>query len=250
MRWTPSNTAPSASRRSARALVLRVQLDAAAAPRLERMAELEELRLDVRPGAPCGRAEPGPADLDGAVLGSQGQEAGRPGGLRNGRSSRADLRARLGRGEGLVDVLRSTAPGLRLDDAQPAPLHAGPATPPRVLPRARARAARAGRRGLRARGTSTAPPAHRPLRACRSTSTRAWSASRIFDELVRSSEQAVVCPECGAGNVLRQLSTFAVHGAKATAAAPASTRSGGCCGGAPARWPLARSAALAHLAAA
>ena len=34
-----------------------------------------------------------------------------------------------------------------------------------------------------------------------------------FEELVRSSEQAVTCPECGAAKVLKQLSTFAVHGA-------------------------------------
>ena len=45
-----------------------------------------------------------------------------------------------------------------------------------------------------------------------------------FDELVRSSEQAVTCPECGAANVLKQFSTFAVHGGsspKASVAAPA-----------------------------
>jgi putative FmdB family regulatory protein len=50
-----------------------------------------------------------------------------------------------------------------------------------------------------------------------------------FEELVRSAEQAVVCPECGAGNVLKQLSTFAVSGASA---GPASAGGGGgCCGG-------------------
>ena len=45
-----------------------------------------------------------------------------------------------------------------------------------------------------------------------------------FDELVRSSEQAVTCPECGAANVLKQLSMFAVHGGgspKSSVAAPA-----------------------------
>jgi putative FmdB family regulatory protein len=54
-----------------------------------------------------------------------------------------------------------------------------------------------------------------------------------FEELVRSSEQAVVCPECGAGNVLKQLSTFAVHGAPVTTTSsrgPAGG-TGGCCGG-------------------
>ena len=35
-----------------------------------------------------------------------------------------------------------------------------------------------------------------------------------FEELVRSADQAVTCPECGAAKVLKQLSTFAVHGAQ------------------------------------
>ncbi len=41
-----------------------------------------------------------------------------------------------------------------------------------------------------------------------------------FEELVRSSEQAVVCPECGKGNVLKQLSTFAVSGAQSKRQGP------------------------------
>ncbi len=50
-----------------------------------------------------------------------------------------------------------------------------------------------------------------------------------FEELVRSSEQAVVCPECGAANVLKQLSTFAVVGASSQ---PSFGGGGsGCCGG-------------------
>ncbi len=56
-----------------------------------------------------------------------------------------------------------------------------------------------------------------------------------FDELVRSSEQAVTCPECGAGNVLKQFSTFAVHGASSSkpsyAGPSAGGGGGGCCGG-------------------
>jgi len=55
-----------------------------------------------------------------------------------------------------------------------------------------------------------------------------------FEELVRSSEQAVTCPECGAAKVLKQLSTFAVHGAAKVGVAPASAPragGGGCCGG-------------------
>jgi putative FmdB family regulatory protein len=56
-----------------------------------------------------------------------------------------------------------------------------------------------------------------------------------FEELVRSSEQAITCPECGAAKVLKQLSTFAVHGAsKSTVAGTSFTvpsGGGGCCGG-------------------
>ena len=42
-----------------------------------------------------------------------------------------------------------------------------------------------------------------------------------FDELVRTQEQAVECPECGAANVLRQLSTFAVAGSRRSRASAA-----------------------------
>jgi putative FmdB family regulatory protein len=54
-----------------------------------------------------------------------------------------------------------------------------------------------------------------------------------FEELVRNAEQAVSCPECGAGKVLKQLSTFAVHGASAkqpSFSGPTGA-GGGCCGG-------------------
>jgi len=53
-----------------------------------------------------------------------------------------------------------------------------------------------------------------------------------FEELVRSSDQAVACPECGAAKVLKQLSSFAVHGAssKPVFSGP-SGGGGGCCGG-------------------
>jgi putative FmdB family regulatory protein len=49
-----------------------------------------------------------------------------------------------------------------------------------------------------------------------------------FEELVRSETQAVLCPEFGAGNVLKQFSTFAVTGAKSQ---PSFGGGGGCCGG-------------------
>jgi putative FmdB family regulatory protein len=51
-----------------------------------------------------------------------------------------------------------------------------------------------------------------------------------FEELVRSAEQAVTCPECGAAKVLKQLSSFAVTG---TSSQPSfgGGSGGGCCGG-------------------
>ncbi|MCS7008161.1 MAG: zinc ribbon domain-containing protein, partial [Gaiellaceae bacterium] len=51
-----------------------------------------------------------------------------------------------------------------------------------------------------------------------------------FEELVRSSDQAVTCPECGAAKVLKQLSTFAVHGTSAkSASSGVAGGGGGCC---------------------
>jgi putative FmdB family regulatory protein len=51
-----------------------------------------------------------------------------------------------------------------------------------------------------------------------------------FEELVRSAEQAVVCPDCGKGNVLKQLSTFAISGASSQPSFGGGA-GGGCCGG-------------------
>ncbi|HZR94416.1 MAG TPA: zinc ribbon domain-containing protein [Gaiellaceae bacterium] len=48
-----------------------------------------------------------------------------------------------------------------------------------------------------------------------------------FEELVRGEEQ-VNCPDCTAANVVKQFSSFAVHGATKV---PSSRSGGGCCGG-------------------
>lgn len=50
-----------------------------------------------------------------------------------------------------------------------------------------------------------------------------------FEELVRNAEQAVACPDCGAGNVLKQISAFAISGTSAKPSFGGSA--GGCCGG-------------------
>jgi putative FmdB family regulatory protein len=52
-----------------------------------------------------------------------------------------------------------------------------------------------------------------------------------FEELVRSSDQAVTCPDCGAAKVLKQLSTFAIHGATTKSSVASPSVGGGCCGG-------------------
>lgn len=53
-----------------------------------------------------------------------------------------------------------------------------------------------------------------------------------FEELVRSSEQVVTCPSCGAAKVMKQLSSFAVHGSAApTSSGVTASGGGGCCGG-------------------
>ena len=52
-----------------------------------------------------------------------------------------------------------------------------------------------------------------------------------FEELVRNGAQPD-CPECGAGDVRKQLSVFAAHGsATQVSVNPAPRSSGGCCGG-------------------
>ena len=50
-----------------------------------------------------------------------------------------------------------------------------------------------------------------------------------FEELVRSSEQVVACPECNGANVLKQISAFAVTGASSKPSFGGG--GGGCCGG-------------------
>jgi putative FmdB family regulatory protein len=53
-----------------------------------------------------------------------------------------------------------------------------------------------------------------------------------FEELVRSEQQVVACPTCGAAKVLKQLSSFAVVGTTSKPSfASGSAGGGGCCGG-------------------
>ena len=54
-----------------------------------------------------------------------------------------------------------------------------------------------------------------------------------FEELVRNGHQPD-CPECGAGDVRKQLSVFSAHGSSTQTSigtGPAPRSSGGCCGG-------------------
>ena len=79
LRWMPSNSAGKRGERGPRTLVQRVglELDAAAAERLERVPEQEVLRLDVRAGSPGGRMHPRVADLEPEMLRREAQVARR-----------------------------------------------------------------------------------------------------------------------------------------------------------------------------
>ncbi len=85
---------------------------------------------------------------------------------------------------------------------------------------------------LQSRDLPCGPSLDSTLGWCRSTSTPVWSASISLCGLVRSTDQAVTCPECGAAKVLKQLSSYAVHGSasKPVLSGP-SGGGGGCCGG-------------------
>ena len=111
LRWMPSNDAPERLERPAGALVQRVrlELDPAAAEHVERVLELEELRLDVGAGAPGGGVQPRPADLERAVLGPEREVARRADDslLAADRRER-DLGPRLGRVESLLASRRPT----------------------------------------------------------------------------------------------------------------------------------------------
>jgi putative FmdB family regulatory protein len=53
-----------------------------------------------------------------------------------------------------------------------------------------------------------------------------------FEELVRMGEDAVSCPDCGAANVRKQFSVFAMHGGGGGDVQPSfGGGGGGCCGG-------------------
>jgi len=78
------------------------------------------------------------------------------------------------------------------------------------------------------------PPFHRARQYTRGVPIYEYACMECeshFDELVRSADQAVTCPECGAAKVLKQLSTFAVHGTAAKPVFSGPSGGGGCCGG-------------------
>ncbi len=52
-----------------------------------------------------------------------------------------------------------------------------------------------------------------------------------FEELVRMDADAPPCPNCGANDVLRQLSVFAAHGTSSQPSFGQTAAGGGCCGG-------------------
>ncbi len=98
---------PDAEQGTARALVpgVGLELHALGVERLERVGQLEQLRLPVRAAALVRRPDPRPADLEPSMLGRDGHESGAADGptarLVNGRER--DLRAGLGVGPSRVE---------------------------------------------------------------------------------------------------------------------------------------------------
>src|SRR5215471_12905628 len=187
---------------SSRALVQSVglDLDPPAAERLERVLELEQLRLDVGAGSPGRRVQPGPSNLDGAVLRLQGEEARRAHDLFPFDRDERDLRPRLGCVERLQHPGRPLLPRTRLDDAEPAPravVLGGEPEP--LLVRAR-EWFEPDDPPLQHR---TCPTLHRArdstLGTCPSMSTRAWGASRISTSSCAAQIRPSLAPNAGVG---------------------------------------------------
>ena len=182
-----------------------LELDSPAAEHVERVLELQELRLGVRPRSPGRRGKPRPADLEAPVLGTEGEVA-----------SRADRRAGLAETVANASSRPASVPEPRADVIQP-PTRRGSAA---------AESAATARLGVaRCRVEVVAVPVRRaaPTVRCRprsSVSSIAPCASAQytwvmpiyeyacmecedhFDELVRSEDQVITCPSCETSDVL------------------------------------------------
>src|SRR5207248_1221216 len=98
-----------------------LELDAAAAERLERVLELQQLRLHIRAGAPGGRVKPRPPDLDRAVLRPQREVASGADDLPTREGRERNLRAVARGGECVLHPGRPFLARPRLHEAEPAP---------------------------------------------------------------------------------------------------------------------------------
>jgi len=185
---------------SSRALVLRVrlELDTPAPPRHERVPQLEELRLDVDARTPGGRVEPRPADLDRTVLRSQREEPRRADNLPAADRHKRDLTAGHRRVERRQDERVPLVAGLRLDEVEPGPGARVPRGEPQTL-------FVLGRQRLEPNDAAledrNGPPLHRSRQYTRHMPIYEYACMECeshFEELVRSGDQAVTCPECGA----------------------------------------------------
>ena len=189
--------------RRAGALVerVRLELDAAAAEDVERVLQLEELRLRVRARAPGRRRQPRPADLEAPVLGAQREEPGRADGASRGDEHRGERQIEpvVDACERVVHPRLPLVPGLRLDDRQPPP-------DPRVarrLPAGRRRAAGASgsSRTIRPSSVGVSQRSTTPGQYTRDMPIYEYACMECedhFDELVRSDDQVITCPSCNA----------------------------------------------------
>ena len=196
--------------RASRALVERIglELDTAASPGLERMAQHQELRLDVDAGAPGGRMRATSSRSRRRVLRPEGEEPGRADDARraDGRERELDVPAERPSASSIQARAPSRVDGCTIGSHS---RFAGRATPPRAVGVCR-RAARAGRRGPRASVRTTRVKAAAYTAAVPIYEYACMECEEHFDELVRPERAGRHLSECGAAKVLRQLSAFAV----------------------------------------
>src|SRR5918994_1227357 len=144
------------------------------------MRELEELRLDVRTCAPERGVQPRPADLDGAVLRPQGEEARRAGHLVVTQCHKGDLRPFLRGRQRLLEPRAPLVAGLWLSEAEPLPGSRVARGLPQPFLVPRLEWLEADDAALEDGNVPPLQGADSTLGSFRSTSKPAWHASRIL----------------------------------------------------------------------
>ena len=210
LRWIPSNCAGSAAiaprERSFSASVF--SSTRRQPSRSKASLEHQQLGLDVRARSPGVGREPRPADLEARVLRPQRQEARAPhratGLLQHRREGELDSGGRVLEAASRYVRKSARVAGCTIESQRQVRSSRDASQSPSSCRRRAARAARA--------RLPEPSPSSQPLDwgACRSTSTHAWSASRTSRSSSGAPSRRSSARSAAQGNVLKQLSTFAV----------------------------------------